>query len=138
MTTSTETTTKTTPQKKQQPTTTEPPTWHVYVVACADASLYVGIAADLQRRVAAHNAGRGARYTRARRPVTCVWRWPCESAEEARRLEGMMKGLTRAQRLRLVDGDVDVIAPLLDRVAARMAKGTVTDRARRTRGPAAP
>ena len=49
-------------------------TWTVYLVRCADRSLYTGIARDPARRLAAHNAGRGAAYTRARRPVPAAAR----------------------------------------------------------------
>jgi len=47
--------------------------WHVYMVQCIDGSLYTGIATDVNRRVAEHNAGQGARYTRGRGPVTLVY-----------------------------------------------------------------
>ena len=50
--------------------------WAVYLVRCADGSLYTGVATDVARRVAQHNAGTGARYTRARRPVTLVHQEP--------------------------------------------------------------
>jgi predicted GIY-YIG superfamily endonuclease len=51
--------------------------WYCYLARCCDGSLYVGITTDLHRRMAEHNAGRGAKYTRSRRPVTLVWweRW---------------------------------------------------------------
>jgi predicted GIY-YIG superfamily endonuclease len=48
--------------------------WFAYFVRCADGSLYCGMTNDLERRVAAHNAGRGARYTRSRLPVELVWK----------------------------------------------------------------
>ena len=50
-----------------------PSTWQVYIVECADRTLYTGIARDLEQRIANHNTGRGARYTRGRRPVTLVY-----------------------------------------------------------------
>ena len=43
--------------------------WHVYIVRCADGSLYTGVAIDVRARIATHNAGQGAKYTRGRRPV---------------------------------------------------------------------
>lgn len=94
--------------------------WSVYVVACSDGSFYVGVSNDVVSRVAAHNAGRGARYTRARRPVSLVWRFDAEVAEEARRLEGLMKRLDRKRRERVVDGDLDVVEGLLSVVWSRM------------------
>ncbi|MDP2345281.1 MAG: GIY-YIG nuclease family protein [Deltaproteobacteria bacterium] len=112
--------------------------WVVYVVYCADASLYVGISNDLAARLNAHNAGRGARYTRSRGPVVVVWQWQCGSSEEARRLEGMMKGLRREQRLRVVDGDVGLLLPIFAEVFARMsARARGLPRARAASRPAA-
>lgn len=96
--------------------------WCVYVVVCVDGSFYVGISNDVVARVVAHNAGKGARYTRARTPVQLCWRLDVDSGEEARRLEGMMKRLSRKQREALVDGDVSVIAPLWDRVQERVQR----------------
>lgn len=94
--------------------------WCVYVVRCVDASFYVGISNDVAARVAAHNAGKGARYTRSRSPVQLVWRLDVDSGEEARRLEGMMKRLNRKQREALVDGDVGIIDPLWALVVSRV------------------
>jgi putative endonuclease len=94
-------------------------TWCCYIVQCADASLYVGITNNLDTRLRAHNTGRGARYTRSRAPVRLRWRWDCISNEDARRLEGLLKRLPRAQRLRAIDSDADVLGPILVEVAAR-------------------
>ncbi len=73
----------------------------VYMVRCADDSLYTGWALDVAARVRAHNAGRGARYTRARRPVTLVYSeaWPTRAA--AMRRERALKRLPRARKLAL-------------------------------------
>ena len=98
----------------------KPLSWTVYIASCADASLYIGISNDLAKRVLAHNSGRGARYTRSRRPVVVVWQWACGSSEEARRLEGSMKRLPRAQRIRVVEGDVGLMSALFARVWSRM------------------
>lgn len=75
----------------------------VYMVQCADGSLYTGWTTCLARRVAAHNAGRGAKYTRSRRPVCLVWaeRQPDPSA--ALRREAAVKRLSRQQKLALVE-----------------------------------
>lgn len=78
--------------------------WHVYMVRCADASLYTGIATDLHARVAAHNAGRGARYTRARLPVVLVYQEAAPSRAAALRREHQIKRLRRARKLRLLRG----------------------------------
>ncbi len=93
--------------------------WSVYAVVCVDGSLYVGLAVDVDARTAAHNAGTGARYTRSRRPVRLRWQWRCGSSEDARRLEALLKRLTRAQKLRAIQGDAAVLGPLLCTVAGR-------------------
>lgn len=67
--------------------------WHVYMVRCADRSLYTGIARDVPRRVAQHNAGTGAAYTRARRPVVLVHQEPVPDRGTALRREAAIKRL---------------------------------------------
>ena len=67
-------------------------TWFVYLVECADGTLYTGMALDPQRRVNQHNAGRGARYTRTRLPVNLVGSVAVEGRAEALRLERRIKG----------------------------------------------
>jgi len=81
------------------------PRWTVYLLRCADGSLYAGIARSLADRVAAHNAGRGAKYTRARLPVEVAWSRARQPPSDARRLEYALKQLSRAEKLRLVGGD---------------------------------
>ncbi len=78
--------------------------WFVYILRCADGSLYTGISTDVARRVDEHNAGapHGARYTRARRPVVLAY---CEGAcnrAAALRRELQVKGLDRAGKLALI------------------------------------
>lgn len=75
----------------------------VYIVECADGSFYTGWAMDVTRRVAAHNAGRGARYTRARRPVKLVYVETCASRAAAMKREVAVKRLPRAKKLALID-----------------------------------
>jgi putative endonuclease len=78
--------------------------WFVYIARCADDTLYTGVARDVQERLLAHNAGRGARYTRGRGPlVLCAVR-RCASQGEALRLELAVKRLPRADKLRLTQG----------------------------------
>ena len=77
-------------------------TWFVYIVRCADGSLYTGIAKDPAARVKKHNAGTGAKYTRSRLPVKLVWRERKSSELAARRLEAMIKKLPRADKLALI------------------------------------
>lgn len=69
--------------------------WHVYVIRCADGTLYTGITTDLGRRLAAHNAGTGAKYTRGRAPARMAWSSAPMSGTEARRLEARLKRMTR-------------------------------------------
>ena len=76
--------------------------WFVYVVRCRDGSLYTGISNDLPGRVAAHNAGTGARYTRARRPVEVVHVEGKRSRSTAQRREAIIKSLSRAEKLALI------------------------------------
>ncbi len=77
---------------------------HLYLLRCADNSLYCGWSIDLQRRLAAHEAGSASRYTASRRPVELAASWELDSATAARRLEWRIKQLTRAQKLALVAG----------------------------------
>jgi putative endonuclease len=76
--------------------------WRVYMLRCADGSLYTGCTNDLARRVAAHAAGKGARYTRSRRPVVLVWSARVKDRSAALRREYRLKLLTRKEKLALV------------------------------------
>jgi formylglycine-generating enzyme required for sulfatase activity len=76
--------------------------WFVYVVRCRDDSLYTGITTDVAARVAVHNAGAGARYTRARRPVEVVLVERKRSRSTALRREAFIKSLSRRQKDALV------------------------------------
>ncbi|HWQ57458.1 MAG TPA: GIY-YIG nuclease family protein [Clostridia bacterium] len=75
--------------------------YYAYMLRCADGTLYSGYAADLEARVRAHNAGRGAKYTRARLPVSLVYSEVFDTKSEAMRRENELKRLTRAQKLAL-------------------------------------
>lgn len=78
------------------------PRWHVYMVRCADDSLYTGCTNDLARRVEAHNTGKGARYTRSRRPVQVVWSVRVKDRSAALSREARVKQLSRLEKLALV------------------------------------
>jgi uncharacterized protein (TIGR02453 family) len=78
--------------------------WHVYVARCGDGSLYTGITTDPGRREAAHNAGRGASYTRSRRPIRLVHLEPAADRGAALRRELAIKRLPRQEKERLVSG----------------------------------
>lgn len=75
--------------------------WHVYLLECADGTLYCGATNDLARRLAAHDAGKGARYTRGRAPVRLLWSEPHASRGAALRREAQVKALRRAAKLTL-------------------------------------
>lgn len=74
----------------------------VYIVECADGTFYTGWALDVTRRVEAHNAGRGARYTRAHGPVRLVYAEECASRVDAQRRETAIKRLPRAAKQALI------------------------------------
>jgi len=74
--------------------------WYVYLARCADESIYTGIALDVDRREAQHNAGKGARYTRGRRPVAVVYREKCGTRSEALKREARLRKCWR-EKMRL-------------------------------------
>lgn len=76
-------------------------TWWVYLLRCADDTLYCGIALDVEARLKQHEEGKGAKYTRGRGPLTLVHRESCGTKAEALRRELHIKRLTRAEKLRL-------------------------------------
>ena len=75
-----------------------------YLLRCADGTLYGGWTNDLERRVAAHNAGTGSKYTRARRPVELCYLEEWDSKQLAQQREWEIKQMTRAQKLALIEG----------------------------------
>ncbi|MBX3156130.1 MAG: GIY-YIG nuclease family protein [Deltaproteobacteria bacterium] len=74
-------------------------TWYVYLARCADGTLYCGIARDVAARIAQHDAGTGARYTRGRGPLTVLVVQRCRSKGRALRLEYAVKQLPREHKL---------------------------------------
>lgn len=85
-------------------TTNSGPQWFVYVLRCADGTLYTGITTELERRVRQHNAGVGARYTSSRGPVELVYSEPASDRSAAGRREAEIKKLSRADKLLLIRG----------------------------------
>jgi putative endonuclease len=76
--------------------------WRVYIVRCADGTLYTGVAKDLAARLDAHNGGNGAKYTRGRLPVTLVYQeWAADRGTALRR-EGAIKRLAADDKRRLI------------------------------------
>lgn len=78
--------------------------WHVYILRCGDGSLYTGIARDVEARLAQHEAGRGARYTRGRGPLTLVHVEPATDKGAALRREAAIRRLGRAGKEALAAG----------------------------------
>lgn len=76
--------------------------WYVYLLRCADGTLYAGCTTDPRRRLQQHNAGRGAKYTRARRPVSLVYVEQAEDHSQALRREAALKRLSRKEKLALI------------------------------------
>ncbi len=73
----------------------------VYLVKCADNTLYCGYTNDVSKRIAAHNNAKGAKYTKTRLPVTLVYCEQCRGKSEALKREHQIKKLTREQKLKL-------------------------------------
>ena len=76
--------------------------WFVYVVRCADGTLYTGVTTDLDRRVSAHNGGTGAAYTRARLPVELLYSESAADRSGALKRELQIKKLPRQRKLDLI------------------------------------
>jgi putative endonuclease len=76
---------------------------YVYIVRCADGTLYTGWTTDLDRRLKAHNDGTGAKYTRSRRPVELVYQEKFDDKIEAQKREWAIKHMTRKEKLLLTE-----------------------------------
>jgi len=76
--------------------------WHVYMLRCADRSLYTGVATDIDARVATHNAGKGAKYTRGRLPVKLVYQEAVAGRGAALKREHAIKRMPVAAKRRLI------------------------------------
>lgn len=75
--------------------------WYLYILECKDGSLYTGITDDVQRRLEAHRAGKGAKYTRGRGPLTLRYQEKCGSHSAALHREMEIKALPREKKLEL-------------------------------------
>lgn len=80
---------------------TRKPRWWVYVLRCADDTLYTGVTTDTDRRLGQHNAGTASKYTRSRRPVVIVHREAARGHGDALRREAAIKRLPRSAKLEL-------------------------------------
>jgi putative endonuclease len=77
---------------------------YVYILRCSDGTFYTGWTTDPERRTKVHNSGKGAKYTRARRPVELIYYEEFDDKIEAQRREWAIKQLTRAEKEALIDG----------------------------------
>jgi len=78
--------------------------WYVYIVECADGSLYTGITTDIKRRLLEHNYSfKSAKYTRSRRPVRMVWYKEVANRSEASKEEYRIKRLKRKEKLKIIE-----------------------------------
>lgn len=75
---------------------------YTYIVTCSDGSLYTGWTNDLTRRLKAHNEGKGAKYTKSRRPVVLAYYEEFSTKEEAMRREWEIKHMTRQEKMRMI------------------------------------
>lgn len=75
---------------------------YTYIVECRDKSLYTGWTTDLKKRIDAHNAGKGAKYTKSRRPVKLVYSEKFETKAEAMKREYAIKHMSRPEKLKLI------------------------------------
>jgi len=76
--------------------------WWVYILRCGDDTFYTGYTNDVERRCAVHNNGKGAKYTRGRRPVCVVYREEFQDKSSAMKREAAVKKMTREEKMRLV------------------------------------
>jgi putative endonuclease len=93
-----------------------------YIIRCADNSLYTGWTVDIPERMAAHNEGRGAKYTRGRGPVQLMASWELSSKSEAMKLERALKQLSRKEKQSLIN---DLSVHLGHGVCVRIQAGQV-------------
>jgi len=77
--------------------------WIVYMLECSDGSIYTGITNNLEARIATHNSGKGAKYTRSRLPVSLKASWEYKTKSEALKAEYALKKLSRMQKIELID-----------------------------------
>ena len=76
---------------------------YTYILKCSDGTFYTGWTNDLEKRIGAHNCGKGAKYTKSRRPVALVYYEEFSTKEEAMRREYEIKQMTRKKKLELID-----------------------------------
>jgi putative endonuclease len=94
--------------------------WFLYLIECADGSLYTGIATDVEARFTAHASGKGARYTRARKPLRVLASFELAGKSEALRAEYRVKRLSPMQKRALIAGErtLESVMPVLPQIEA--------------------
>jgi len=86
--------------------------WHVYIIQCADDTLYTGVSTDIPRRVMEHNNRKGGNYTRTRTPVKLVYQEPAHNHSEALKREAQIKRWTKSKKLVLINGNLTELSKL--------------------------
>lgn len=84
-------------------------TWKLYILRCADNTLYTGITTDVEKRFKAHSSGKGAKYTRGRGPLELVYREACGDHSAALKRELEIKALTREEKELLIKGATEEV-----------------------------
>lgn len=92
---------------------------YTYIVECRDGSLYTGWTNDIEKRIEAHNAGKGAKYTKSRRPVTLVYYEEFATKEEAMRREYAIKHMNRKEKEKVIGDRANCNLPCPQRVALK-------------------
>ena len=77
--------------------------WYLYMLRCGDGTLYTGITTDVDKRLEAHRAGKGAKYTRGRGPLELVYREECGTHSDALKRELEIKALPREEKMKLIE-----------------------------------
>ena len=121
---------------REQPPKRATEAWFVYIALCADETFYVGIARDVALRLAAHNAGRGARYTRGRGPLRVLATRRCATKGDALRLELALKRLPRERKSAVAESRTklaSIARAVRERAAAIAAKAVKAAKASKVR-----
>ena len=84
--------------------------YYTYILECSDGTLYTGYTDDLEKRLKAHNEGKGAKYTRPRRPVSLIYHEVFETKHDAMSREAKIKQLSRKQKEELIYGKVQTVS----------------------------
>ncbi len=82
--------------------------WFVYIIECSDGTLYTGISNNVENRINTHNKGKGAKYTKNRRPVVLKKTFKTNNRSEASKLEFKIKKLTRLNKIKLINNETSI------------------------------